>query len=308
VSVAAVGGLVSPRAERSLRASSTLWRDAVRRFRRNKLAVGALAVMLLLIIMAVFADQLAPARYDFSVLSEANQFPSRAHLAGTDGVGRDFLSRLIVGARVSLTVGLSVQAIALLIGLTLGTLAGSFGSWVDYVVMRLVEVFTAVPVWLFALFLISVWRGLDAFSGNGLINVIMAIGLISWIDICRLTRAQLLSLREKEFVLASHALGAGRLHIAVRHMLPNALAPLIVAVTLGVPTAIFTEAGLSFLGFGINDPLPSWGKMVADSLGYVRVYWYLGLFPTLVLALTMLSFSFVGDGLRDALDPQLGKR
>jgi oligopeptide transport system permease protein len=165
-----------------------------------------------------------------------------------------------------------------------------------------------VPIWLFALFLISVWRGLDAFSGNGLLNVIVAIGLISWIDICRLTRAQLFSLREKDYVLASHALGANRFHIALHHMLPNALAPLIVAVTLGVPTAIFTEAGLSFLGFGINDPLPSWGKMVADSLGYVRVYWYLGLFPTLVLALTMLSFSFVGDGLRDALDPQMGKR
>jgi ABC-type dipeptide/oligopeptide/nickel transport system permease subunit len=308
VSVVTVRGVLKPRAETGLKASSTLWRDAVRRFRRNKLAVGALGVMLLLIGAALFADFIAPARYDFSVLSDANQFPSRAHLAGTDGVGRDFLSRLIFGARVSLTVGLSVQAIALLIGLTLGTLAGSFGSWVDYAIMRLVEVFTAVPVWLFALFLISVWRGLDAFSGSGLINVIVAIGLISWIDICRLTRAQLLSLREKEFVLASHALGAGRLHIAVRHMLPNALAPLIVAVTLGVPTAIFTEAGLSFLGFGINDPLPSWGKMVADSLGYVRVYWYLGLFPTFVLALTMLSFSFVGDGLRDALDPQLGKR
>jgi ABC-type dipeptide/oligopeptide/nickel transport system permease subunit len=264
--------------------------------------------MLLLILAAILADVISPARYDFSVLSEANQFPNRAHLAGTDGVGRDFLSRLIYGARVSLTVGLSVQAIAVLIGLTLGTLAGSFGGWVDYVVMRFVEVFTAVPIWLFALFLISVWRGLDAFSGNGLINVIVAIGLISWIDICRLTRAQLFTLREKDYVLASHALGANRLHIALKHMLPNALAPLIVAVTLGVPTAIFTEAGLSFLGFGINDPLPSWGKMVADSLGYVRVYWYLGLFPTLVLALTMLSFSFVGDGLRDALDPQMGKR
>jgi oligopeptide transport system permease protein len=201
-----------------------------------------------------------------------------------------------------------VQAFALLIGVTLGTLAGSFSGWVDYVVMRFVEVFTAIPIWLFALFLISVWRGLNTFGGNGLLSVIVAIGLISWIDICRLTRAQLFSLREKEFVTASHAMGAGRFHIAVRHMLPNALAPLIVAVTLGVPTAIFTEAGLSFLGFGINDPLPSWGKMVADSLGYVRVYWYLGLFPTLVLALTMLSFSFVGDGLRDALDPQLGKR
>jgi oligopeptide transport system permease protein len=215
---------------------------------------------------------------------------------------------LIFGACVSLTVGLSVQAIALLIGMTLGTLAGSFGGWVDYIVMRFVEVFTAVPIWLFALFLISVWRSTDTFAGSGLVNVIVAIGLISWIEICRLTRAQLLSLREKEFVLASYALGASQLHIAVRHMLPNALAPLIVAVTLGIPTAIFTEAGLSFLGFGINDPLPSWGKMVADSLSYVRVYWYLGLFPTLVLAMTMLSFSFVGDGLRDALDPRMGKR
>ncbi|MCA1645745.1 MAG: ABC transporter permease [Chloroflexi bacterium] len=205
-------------------------------------------------------------------------------------------------------MGVSVQVIAVLIGVTLGTLAGSSGGWVDYIVMRFVEVFTAVPIWLFALFLISVWRGLDAVTGNGLLNVIVAIGLISWIDICRLTRAQLLSLREKEYVTASHALGANQLHIALHHMLPNALAPLIVAVTLGVPTAIFTEAGLSFLGFGINDPLPSWGKMVADSLGFVRVYWYLGLFPTLVLALTMLSFSFVGDGMRDALDPQLGKR
>jgi oligopeptide transport system permease protein len=308
VSAVSVGEVVAERATPVLRPPATLWRDAARRFKRNKLAVGALGVMLGLILVAIFADVIAPARYDFSVLSEANQFPSRQHLAGTDGVGRDFLSRLIFGARVSLTVGLSVQALAVLIGLTLGTLAGSFGGWVDYVVMRFVEVFTAIPIWLFALFLISVWRGLDAFSGNGLINVIVAIGLISWIDICRLTRAQLFSLREKEFVLASHAMGAGRLHIALRHMLPNALAPLIVAVTLGVPTAIFTEAGLSFLGFGINDPLPSWGKMVADSLGYVRVYWYLGLFPTLVLALTMLSFSFVGDGLRDALDPQLGKR
>ena len=308
MSAVTVGGVVAPRAEPRLKAPSTLWRDAARRFSRNKLAVGALGVMALLILAAVFADVLAPYRYDFSALAQANQFPSWQHLAGTDGVGRDFFSRLIYGARVSLTVGISVQVMAVLIGMTLGTLAGSFGGWVDYVVMRFVEVFTAVPIWLFALFLISVWRGLDTFSGNGLINVILAIGLISWIEICRLTRAQLLSLREKEYVLAAEALGANRIHIAVHHMLPNALAPLIVAVTLGVPTAIFTEAGLSFLGFGINDPLPSWGKMIADSLGYVRVYWYLGLFPTLVLALTMLSFSFVGDGLRDALDPQMGKR
>jgi ABC-type dipeptide/oligopeptide/nickel transport system permease subunit len=305
MSAVTIDTLVTPRAEARSREPTTLWRDALRRFSRNKLAVGALVVMLLLIITAAFADILAPYHYDFSNLSEANQFPSVRHLAGTDSVGRDFLSRLIFGARVSLTVGISVQVLAVLIGVTLGTLAGSLSGWIDYLVMRVVEVFTAVPIWLFALFLISVWRGLESTPGNGLLNVVVAIGLISWIDICRLTRAQLLSLREKEYVLASHALGASGVHIALRHMLPNALAPLIVAVTLGVPTAIFTEAGLSFLGFGINDPLPSWGKMVADSLGYVRVYWYLGLLPTFVLALTMLSFSFVGDGLRDALDPQL---
>ena len=140
-------------------------------------------------------------------------------------------------------------------------------------------------------------------TGGGLINVIVAIGLVSWIQICRLTRGQFLSLREKEYVQAATAMGATRFQIAHRHLLPNALGPLIVAFTLGIPTAIFAEAGLSFLGFGINDPLPSWGKMIADSLAYVRVYWYLALFPTLVLALSMLSFSFVGDGLRDALDP-----
>lgn len=287
-----------------LRPQSTLWGDAAWRFSRNKLAVAALVVVGIFIFIAVFADLISPARYDFSALAEANQFPSWHHLLGTDAVGRDFLSRLIYGARVSLTVGFSVQLFALAIGLTLGSLAGAFGGWVDYVVMRLVEVFTALPIWLFALFLISIWRASDQMTGGGLVNVIVAIGLVSWIQICRLTRAQFLSLREKEYVLAATSMGSTSIQIAYRHLLPNAIGPIIVAVTLGVPTAIFTEAGLSFLGFGINDPLPSWGKMIADSLAYVRVYWYLALFPTLVLALSMLSFSFVGDGLRDALDPR----
>jgi oligopeptide transport system permease protein len=295
--------------EPQLRQPSNLWRDAARRFRKNKLAVGALFVMVLLILAALFADLIAPAPYDYSDLSEANQFPfqSAKHPLGTDNVGRDFLSRLIYGTRVSLIVGFAVQAIALLFGLLFGVLAGALGGWVDYVVMRWVEVLTAIPIWLFALFLISIWRASDTIGGSGMLKVIIAIGLIGWVDICRLTRAQLLSLRRKDFVLAAEAIGATRPHIALHHMLPNALTPLIVAVTLGIPSAIFTEAGLSFLGFGINDPLPSWGKMVADSSSYIRVYWHLGLFPTLMIAITMLSFSFVGDGLRDALDPHLNK-
>ena len=308
MSVVSAPAILTTRSRTRLRAPASLWRDALRRFSQNKLAVSSLGVVGLLMLIAILADWLAPTRYDFSNLAEANRFPSREHLLGTDAVGRDFLSRLMYGTRISLTVGLSVQGIALVIGVVLGTLAGSRGGWADYVVMRFVEVFTAVPVWLFALFLMSVWRGSNLITGGGLVNVILAIGLIGWVDICRLTRAQLLSLREKEFVLAATALGANRVQIARNHLLPNALAPLIVAVTLGVPTAVFTEAGLSFLGFGINDPLPSWGKMISDSLSYVRVYWYLGLFPTLVLALTMLSFSFVGDGLRDALDPRSGRR
>jgi oligopeptide transport system permease protein len=308
MSVASAPAILATQPRTRLRAPSSLWRDGLRRFSRNKLAVSSLAVVGLLMLIAILADWLAPARYDFSNLAEANRFPGREHLLGTDAVGRDFLSRLMYGTRISLTVGLSVQGIALVIGVVLGTLAGSRGGWADYVVMRFVEVFTAVPVWLFALFLMSVWRGSNLITSGGLVNVILAIGLIGWVDICRLTRAQLLSLREKEFVLAATALGANRVQIARNHLLPNALAPLIVAVTLGVPTAVFTEAGLSFLGFGINDPLPSWGKMISDSLSYVRVYWYLGLFPTLTLALTMLSFSFVGDGLRDALDPRSGRR
>jgi oligopeptide transport system permease protein len=287
----------APAAPIALRRDSNLWRDAAIRFSKNKLAMGALIVVLVLIFMAIFADFLAPTPYDFAVLKEARQFPSRAHLLGTDEVGRDLLSRMIYGARISLIVGFSVQLIALLIGVPFGMAAGMLGGWVDFAVQRVLEVFTAIPQLLFALFLISIF-------GGGLRNVILAIGLIGWVDICRLTRAQLFSLREKEFIEAARTLGVPKREIALRHLLPNALAPLIITVTIGIPTAMFTEAGLSFLGLGINDPLPSWGKMVTNSFNYIRVYWHLGLFPTLAIAISMLSFSFVGDGLRDALDPR----
>lgn len=207
------------------------------------------------------------------------------------------LSRIIYGARISLVVGLSVQIIAVLIGVPLGVAAGFFGGWIDFAVMRVVEVFTAIPQLLFALFLVSIF-------GSGLINIILAIALISWVEHCRIARAQILALREKEFVEAARAIGISDGQIALRHMLPNALTPLIIAVTIGIPTAMFTEAGLSFLGLGVNDPLPSWGKMVGNSFSYIRIYWHLGLFPTLMIALTMLSFALVGDGMRDALDPR----
>jgi oligopeptide transport system permease protein len=280
---------------------ASLWRDAARRFSRNRLAMAGFAMVLLLIVTALFADVLAPYPYDFAVLTQARKPPGTpGYLLGTDEVGRDMLSRLIYGARISLIVGFSVAGISLLIGVALGLAAGFLGGWVDFAVMRVVEVFTAIPQMLFALFLVSIF-------GGGLFNIIVAIALISWVDICRLTRAQLFSLREKEFVEAARALGTPGVRIAIGHILPNALTPLIIAVTLAIPAAIFTEAGLSFLGLGINDPLPSWGKMVGNSQAYIRVYWHIGLFPTLLIASTMLAFSLMGDGLRDALDPRARK-
>lgn len=282
------------------RPPSNLWRDAAIRFSKNKLAMGALIIVLVLVFMSVFADVIAPGA-NLARPIDARKFPGEAgYILGTDDVGRDMLKRLIHGTRTSLIVGISVQAIALLIGATLGMAAGFLGGWIDFTVMRIVELFTAIPQLLFALFLISIF-------GGGLLNVVIAIALIGWVDICRLTRAQLFSLREKEFIEAARATGVPPVAIAWRHLLPNALTPLIIAVTLGIPSAIFTEAGLSFLGLGINEPMASLGKMVGASSAYIRVYWHMGLLPTLVIATVMLSFSFVGDGLRDALDPRLKK-
>lgn len=282
------------------RKPANLWRDAAMRFSKNKLAMGALFVVALMFIMAIFADFIAPYNYDEIVKGRTRQFPSAQYWFGTDNVGRDQFSRIVYGARISLIIGLSVQLIAITVGVSLGAIAGFFGGWIDYVIMRILEVFTAIPQLLFALFLLSMW-------GGGLFNVVLALGLIGWIEICRLTRAQVLSLREKEYIEAARAIGVTPLSIAAKHILPNALTPLIISFTLGIPAAMFAEAGLSFLGIGINDPLPSWGKMAGSSYAFIEVYWHLGVFPTLMIGLTMLSFSFVGDGLRDALDPRLKK-
>jgi oligopeptide transport system permease protein len=272
-------------------------RRALRRFFQQRLAIVGLVITGVLILVGIFAPVIAPTAVTSSDLMSANQFPSAAHPFGTDAVGRDVLTRVIFGTRTSLIVAFSAVALACAIGVPLGLAAGLRGGWVDFVVMRLVEVMVAFPGILFAMFLVTV-------TGGGVRNIVLAIGVTSWVTLCRLTRSQLLTLREQEFVLAARSLGVPEARIAIRHMLPNALAPLIVATTLAIPTAIFAEAGLSFLGIGINEPTPSLGKMVADSAQYIRVYWYLGFFPTLAIALAMLGFTFVGDGLRDAMDPR----
>ena len=271
---------------------------AARRFLRQRLAVIGLIITLGLIAVGILAPWLAPTSYEASNLMEANRFPSREYPFGTDTIGHNYLSRNIYGVRTSLLVGFSAVAAACLIGVPLGVAAGLRGGVVDFVVMRIVEVMTAFPGLLFVIFLVSV-------VGSGLRNVVFVIGVTSWVGLCRLARAQMLTLREQEYVAAARSIGVTEWGIAVRHLLPNALAPLIVAITLAIPTAIFAEAGLSFLGIGINEPTPSLGKMVADNSGStIRVYWHLGLFPTVAIALAMLGFTFLGDGLRDALDPR----
>ncbi|HVL22984.1 MAG TPA: ABC transporter permease [Thermomicrobiales bacterium] len=270
---------------------------AIQRFRRQRLAMVGLVIVLVLIVFGFGAPLLAPTSYDQASLMAANKFPSREYPMGTDTIGHDYLSRIMYGTRTSLIVGFAAVGVGMLIGIPLGLFAGLRGGMADFAVMRLVDIMTAFPGLLFAIFLMTV-------LGAGVGNIILVIGLTSWLTLCRLVRAQLLTLREQEYVTAARCIGATEFSIAVRHLLPNALAPVIVAVTLAIPTAIFAEAGLSYLGVGINEPTPSLGKMVADSAPFIRIYWHLGLFPTAAIALIMLGFSFVGDGLRDALDPR----
>ncbi len=277
-----------------------LWRDALRRYMKNKLSVAAAIIIIVISFMAVFAPWVSPSHYSEANFDEAWQFPSWTHPMGTDSIGRDYFSRIVYGARISLIVGFVAQMISLLIGVPLGAIAGFKGGRADYIVMRLVDVMSVFPSLLFAI-LIMAWLG------SGLSNVLFAIGVTGWVGVCRLVRAQFLSLRASDFVRAARSMGAPNVHIIVRHMLPNALSPIIVGLAMGIPQAIFAEAGLSFLGLGINPPTPSWGQMVSSHLPNVIYYWHLALFPVFMIALVMLGFSLIGDGLRDALDPRMNE-
>jgi|YelNatPaOPRAMG01_1025707.scaffolds.fasta_scaffold03070_17 oligopeptide transport system permease protein len=276
-------------------------RDIIRIYRKNKLAVFGFFVISIIVFLAIFADIISPYKYDEIDLANFLQGPSLSHPFGTDSIGRDLLTRIIYGARTSLIVGFSVQILAVLIGVPLGLFAGFYGGKVDYWISRLVEVMTAFPGLLFAIFLMT-WLG------NGLFNIIIALGITGWIGICRVTRAKTLEIKGEAFVEAAEALGVSNSYLLFKTILPNIIRPIIIMVGLGVPQAIFGEASLSFLGFGISDPLPSWGKMIGESLGYLQGYWYMGFFPTLSLAITVLCFNFVADGLRDALDPRMTSR
>jgi oligopeptide transport system permease protein len=279
-------------------ATTSLWRDAWRRLLRNKLAVVGGATVVLLCLVAILANVLAPQSYTKANFGNIYEFPNREFPLGTDQLGRDVLSRMIYGARVSMLVGLGSQVIVLLIGVPLGAVAGFVGGRTDMLMTRFIDVMYAFPRLLFVILIMSM-------LGAGLMNIFIALGLTGWVGIARQTRAQVLSLKEKEFVEGARALGARGWRVLSRHVLPSALTPIVVSITFGIPEAIFTEAALSFIGVGINPPTPSWGQMVGENQQFLRSYWYLCVFPSIAIAITMLSFTFFGDGVRDALDPKM---
>ncbi|HEY0429499.1 MAG TPA: ABC transporter permease [Pyrinomonadaceae bacterium] len=266
-----------------------------RRLARNKLAVIAFCFIVFQIIVAVCAPYIAPYnpyKGDFLATWET---PGRMHWLGADDLGRDVFSRLLYGARISISVGVLSQLSIALIGVPVGAIAGLKGGWLDYAVMRVIDVLSSLPTILFYILLMVA-------LGAGFWNLILAMTLTGWIGIARLVRGQVLSLKKTDFVRASRAMGAGTFYIFRKHILRNVMTPIIVTMALGIPSAMFAEAGLSFLGLGIPAPQASWGQMIGMYQAYIRTAWHLTLFPAIVLALTMLAWFLFADGIRDALD------
>lgn len=275
-----------------------LWIDAGRRLIRNRFALVGLIVVGVLLVLAIFAGPLG--RYDpynYQNYSAINQPPSWAHFFGTDDIGHDTWSRVLVGTRVSLQVSLSVAAIVFLIGTTMGCLAALGGSFTDMLVMRLVDIAYAFPDLLLIILI-------EAIFHPGLWQTIVAISLVAWTTIARLVRGQMLSLKQSEYVVAARTIGASRVRIVVQHILPNTLGPVIVALTFVIPSAIFSEAALTFIGAGLPAPTASLGRLINTGYELIAVNSWIVIFASIPIALLMLSFTFIGDGLRDALDPR----
>jgi oligopeptide transport system permease protein len=305
---------VLPGAGVAVRRSEGVWRDAWKRLRKNRLAIVGMFGVFLLAFAGIFGPLLAPWPYQVqditAVVANGNEpippFQDMSHPLGTDQLGRDLMSRLLDGAQVSLTVALVVQLVVLFIGVPIGAIAGWVGGRVDTYLMRVTDIFYAFPDLLFIILMSVAFRE-TAFGRalNGVLLVFVAIGLTSWVTVARLVRGQLLSLKETEFVEAARAIGVSDRNIVTRHLLPNAIGPVIVAVTLGIPTAILAEATLAYLGIGVQPPRASWGTLINDGVNQIRVYPWLVLMPGILIAGSLMSFTFLGDGLRDALDPKL---
>jgi len=268
------------------------------RLKRNRMAMTGLGLVLGLFVVSAFAPWLAPYDPNQIDLKQVLMPPSPAHYLGTDTLGRDVLSRIIFGSRVSLKVGFVAVGLATLIGLLVGALAGYYGGWVDQGLMRLVDLMLCFPAFFLILAVIAVLE-------PSIWNIMAVIGLTGWMGVARLVRAEFLSLREREFVTAARALGAGDTRLILRHMLPNALAPVMVSATLGVAGAILTESALSFLGLGVQPPTPSWGNILTAGKDNIEIAWWLSVFPGLAILITVMSYNLLGEGIREAIDPRL---
>lgn len=274
------------------------WREVWRRLKRNKAAMCGLFILIFLVLIAIFADVIAPYGMDEQVLDNPFQKPSWEHPMGTDNLGRDIMSRIIYGSRISLQVGILAVGIALVVGTILGSVAGFYGGLVDNIIMRCIDVLLAIPPILLAISIVAA-------LGTELKYVMIAVGIGSIPTYARIVRASVLSLRDQEFVEAARASGAGDVRIIFKHILPNAMAPLIVQTTIGVAGAILAAAGLGFIGLGIQPPQAEWGAMLNAGRQYIRDYPHMSIFPGLAIMITIFALNLLGDGLRDALDPRL---
>jgi ABC-type dipeptide/oligopeptide/nickel transport system permease subunit len=261
------------------------------------MALVATVYLALLVVVALIAIFYTPYRMSAVGIAPTYSGPSQAHLLGADGVGRDVLSRLMIGAQISLIVGVGTQLLVVVVGVSIGLIAGYYRGWLDSVVTFIINVFYGIPDLLVALILVFL-------LGPSLTNIIIAIVATRWMDMARMVRGQTLSMREREFIEAARASGAKPIKILFGHIFPNALGPIIVQATFGVPAAILFEAFLSFLGVGIQPPTPSWGSMAADGIAALRIAPHIVLAPSIALSITLMAFNFLGDGLRDALDPR----
>ncbi|MBR1710680.1 MAG: ABC transporter permease [Clostridia bacterium] len=277
--------------------SKTYFADAWSRFRKNKLAITSLVFIALMILAAIFIPMLSPYTYDGQDLMARNQGSSLAHPFGTDKFGRDILVRVMYGARISLSVGFAAALLNLIIGVVYGGICGYIGGRVDLILMRIVDILYSVPTLLYVILIMLVF-------GSNIFSVLLAISVSSWVGMARQVRAQVLSLKEQEFAQAAFVIGASRAHILFKHLVINCMGPIIVNTTLMVPSAIFTEAFLAFVGIGISIPMASWGTMANDARAQLMLYPMQMVWPVLAICLTMLSLHFIGDGLSEALDPR----
>ena len=281
---------------------TTYWSYAIRRIRRNKLAVVWFWIIIALFVVAIVGPMVSPYSYEDQDLENTFQSPTLQHPFGTDQLGRDLLTRVMYCSRISLAVGIVCAALNFLIGVTYGWIAAYFGGRVDDIMMRIVDILYGIPTLIIVILLTVLFKDKGV---NPLVNVFIAIGLTYWLPMARIVRGEILSLKEREFALAAKTIGAPNNRILFRHLIPNAMGPIIVTVTLEIPSAIFTEAFLSYIGLGVSAPVASWGVLASDGTEAIRSFPYLVLFPALAISLTMFAFNFLGDGLRDALDPRL---